>query len=189
MFSIELGCQQKVLQTFSSYFLNIQGRRTPSNSPSGSFEWNPRLSCITTEIKYVNRCMLCLENSQVCTLLFCLHWNARKNTQNGFHLYPWSALLSARIYKQESQNNSLLSLTKWSGNKRWPFSLAKSRPSNFAELESLSLPISKTYQMNLPYCLQRWLQSSSLQRPFLLFFPPTFFWVADSLNDVFKRDL
>lgn len=63
---------------FSSYFVNIQGRRTPFKSPSRSFEWNPRLSCITTEIKYVNRCVLCLEMSQVCTSLFYLQWNVRK---------------------------------------------------------------------------------------------------------------
>lgn len=74
----EIRLPTKGSSAFSSYFVNVQGRRTPFKSPSGSFEWDPRLSCITTEIKYVNRCVLYLENSQVCTLLFCLHWNVRK---------------------------------------------------------------------------------------------------------------
>lgn len=105
---------------FSSYFVNIQRRRTPFKSPSGSFEWNPRLSCITTEIKYVNRCVLCLETSQVCTSLFYLPWNVRKILLVSFiSLHKRLLLFQLGIIRKNCKYNCLSHLKKRKKKKRW----------------------------------------------------------------------
>lgn len=142
--------------------MNIQGRRTPFKSPSGSFEWNPRLSCITTEIKYVNRCVLCLEMSQVCTSLFYLHWNVRKILLVSFiSLHERLLLFQLGIIRKNCKYNCLSHLEKKKRKKGGAKRKSSSGNTNLSHRQSKTR-LAGTVQLRFYGCndLSEWKQSN-----------------------------
>lgn len=75
-------CFQTSNRKSFSFGQNIWERQSPFQITISlaSLDQNPSFSSITTEINYASRCVLCLEDSQVCTFLFCLHWNLKKKS-------------------------------------------------------------------------------------------------------------